>query len=86
MAKKIAESIIEGIAGFVAGCILGELANAKYESLPEKQKRQWEWNRVAHHGEIGCAALVGGVAGKSPAVAGLGLGFMVSDRGDSKKW
>ena len=87
MAKKtLGDSIIESLAGFAAGYILGELANAEYESLSEEQKRQREQNRVAHHGEVGCLALAGGAAARSPAAAGVGLGLMVSDRKDFKKW
>ena len=87
MAKKtLGDSLLEGVIGFAAGYVLGELANAQYESQSEEQKRQWERNRIAHHGEVGCVALVGGATGKSPGVAGFGLGLMVSDRKDVPKW
>ena len=87
MAKRtFGGSLLEGVIGLAAGYIIGELANAEYKSLSGEQKRQWERDRVAHHGEVGCVALAVGVGGKSPLAAGVGLGLMVSDRKDSGKW
>ena len=69
----------------VAG--LAYLAGEVYKryATPE-QKREWENFAKVHHGEAGIVMLGAGILTKSPNLAASGVGLILHDRADHKKW
>ena len=63
--------------------LLGE-AYTRY-ATPE-QKKEWENFVKVHHGEAGAIILSAGLVTKSPNLSALGMGLMIHDREDYKKW
>ena len=72
--------ILVGIAG---SYLLAETYK-KYATL--QQKKKWENYIKTHHGEAGILMTVAGVVTKSPTLIGSGVGLMVHDRDDARKW
>ncbi len=84
--KTTGQSILEGVAGFLVGYAIGEMANDTYHRLTPQQKVEYEKSRVAHHGEIGLPVLAQGASSKSAGAAGLGAGLIASDWNDRDRW
>lgn len=57
----------------------------KRYATPE-QKRKWENFSKVHHGEAGIVMLGAGLLTKSPNLAASGVGLILHDRDDYKKW
>ena len=68
----------------LAGAYLAGEAYKRY-ATPE-QKRRWENLARVHHGEAGILMVGAGVAVKSPTLAASGVGLILHDRDDYKKW
>lgn len=83
LGKSILKAVLEG----VFGAAFGYLAAETYDRCmtPEEKKRWESWVKT-HHGEAGVLMMDAGIAAKSPALAGFGLGLMVHDREDAAKW
>ena len=71
------------LAGIVVSYLLAE-AYKKY--VTPQQKKKWENYIKAHHGEAGVLMTAAGVVIKSPTLIGSGVGLMVHDRDDARKW
>ena len=71
------------LAGIVGSYLLAE-AYKKY--VTPQQKKKWENYIKAHHGEAGILITAAGVVIKSPTLIGSGVGLMVHDRDDARKW
>ncbi len=71
------------LAGVAGGYLLAE-AYKKYATPQQKQK--WENYVKTHHGEAGMLMTAAGVVTKSPTLIGSGVGLMVHDRDDARKW
>lgn len=83
LAEKAVKSLLEVVAGLVAGYSAAEV----YDRVATpQQKKKWESLVQTHHGEAGVVAAGGGIAIKSPFVAGVGLGLMAHDIKDAKEW
>ena len=63
------------------------LAGEAYKryATPE-QKRVWENFAKVHHGEAGILIVGTGVTARSPTLAISGVGLILHDRDDYKKW
>lgn len=68
----------------IAGAYIISEAYKKF-ATPE-QKRRWENFTRIHHGEAGILMAGAGLLTKSPNLTASGLGFILHDRCDSKKW
>ena len=51
-----------------------------------EQKRKWENFAKVHHGEAGLLMTGAGIFTKSPNLTASGIGLMLHDRDDYKKW
>ena len=71
------------LVGIVGSYLLAE-AYKKY--VTPQQKKKWENYIKTHHGEAGILMTAAGVVTKSPTLIGSGVGLMVHDRDDAKKW
>jgi hypothetical protein len=84
--RSLSDDLIEGLLGGTLGYLVGEIANASYDSQSPKGKAAWNENRIMHHGDVGCLALVTGGAVESRFLVGLGAGLMLSDAKDVNDW
>ena len=50
------------------------------------QKRKWENFARVHHGEAGAILTAAGIVTRSPTLATSGIGLMLHDHQDAKKW
>lgn len=57
----------------------------KRYATPE-QKRKWEDFAKIHHGEAGILMAGAGVVARSPTLVASGIGLILHDRDDYKKW
>ena len=71
------------LVGIVGSYLLAE-AYKKY--VTPQQKEKWENYIQTHHGEAGILMTAAGVVIKSPTLIGSGVGLMVHDRDDARKW
>ena len=63
------------------------LAGEIYEKyVTPKQKKKWETFMKMHHGEAGLIMACTGVLIKSPNLTASGVGLMIHDWKDYKKW
>lgn len=71
------------LAGIVGSYLLAEYYK-KYTTPQEKKK--WENYVKTHHGEAGILMTVAGIVIKSPTLIGSGVGLMLHDKDDARKW
>ena len=81
MSKKDKEQL-----GKAIGLLVGAVANEKYQSSSELEKRAWEENRIMHHGDFGAIVEDYGQGKKNPLLKGLGSGLKISDKHDEHLW
>jgi len=87
MARKTVMQTLAGAAACgLAAYLVGKAVTNHYEACDRETKRQWDRERIMHHGELGCLALGAGILAKSPNLVSTGLGLMASDTQDSNKW
>ena len=97
MDNDVAENLITGLAGLVAGYIIAE-GYKRYVS--PSTKKSWERDVRMHHGEAGIALFGAGTTSSAFSYAkknqkalnaslfaiGIGAGFAIHDRKDAHKW
>ncbi len=71
------------LVGFVGSLLVAE--GYKKFTTPQ-QKRKWENYIKTHHGEAGVLMTAAGIITKSPTLIGSGVGLMLHDRNDARKW
>jgi len=84
--KTVGHALTEAAACGLVAYLVGKAVTNHYETCDCKTRDQWDRERVMHHGELGCLALVAGILAKNPNIACAGLGLMASDTQDSNKW
>jgi len=68
---------------FAGSYLAGELYKKYVTPL---QKRKWENFAKIHHGEAGAIMTGTGILTRSPNLTVSGIGLMLHDWGDNKKW
>ena len=68
----------------LAGSYLVSEAYKRY--VPPQQKKKWENFAKMHHGEAGLLMTGAGILTKSPNLTASGIGLILHDRDDYKKW
>ena len=68
----------------LAGAYLAGEAYERYAT--PQQKRKWENFARIHHGEAGILILGVGLVTKSSTIAASGIGLILHDRNDYKRW
>ena len=68
----------------LAGSYLAGEAYKRYAT--PQQKKKWENFVKMHHGEAGLLMTGAGIITKSPNLTASGIGLMLHDRDDYKKW
>jgi len=89
MAEKesiLSNPLIQGLLGLGIGVGCGLLANQAYHNCDEADRRKWDKERIMHHGELGAITAATGIAAKSPFIAGLGAGWVITDLQDAHQW
>ena len=81
--ETLGEKVLKTGLGALSGYLVAE-AYTRW-ATPE-QKRKWESLVKTHHGEAGAVIAIVGTATKFSELAGVGLGLMVHDFKDVKKW
>ena len=71
--------IVVGVVSYLAGEVY-----KRY--VPTEQKQNLENKIKMHHGEAGILMLGAGLLTKSPNLAASGVGLILHDRDDYKKW
>ena len=75
------------IARMLVGIALTYLASEAYARYATpQQKRAWEDLVGMHHGEAGAIMACVGTVARSPTLTALGIGLMLHDRKDYRKW
>ena len=77
------KTIVGALVAFCGAILIAE-AYKRYTTV--EQKSQWEGFVKTHHGEAGALIGIAGALTKSPAIASMGVGLMVHDIDDYKKW
>lgn len=73
--------------GFLLAAGIAYMTGEVYKRLvPSKRKREFEEGVKIHHGEVGAVMTAAGLIMRSPTLAGFGIGLMLHDRNDYKKW
>ena len=75
--------VLPFILALVGSYLVGE-AYKRYTTQQHKQK--WENFVKIHHGEAGLLMTGAGILTKSPNLTASGIGLMLHDRDDYKKW
>ena len=85
-----------GLLGLGAGTGIGLIPAVKYYTSNEEQRRQWDRDRVAHHGAIGVSIALISLLGflsndkRIRKIASFGVGFgtgvALSDIQDADRW
>lgn len=75
--------MVSVLSAIVGGYLIAE--TYKILTTPS-EKRSWENYVKMHHGEAGILMALAGVATKSPAMIGSGIGLTLHDRKDASKW
>lgn len=76
--------MIERVLVGIALTYLASEAYARYAT--PQQKRAWESLVGVHHGEAGAIMACVGALARSPTLTAVGIGLMLHDRKDYKKW
>ena len=71
------------LAALVGGYVLAK-GYKKYTTPQQKQK--WENFVKTHHGEAGVLMTAAGLGAKSPTLIGSGVGLILHDKDDVRKW
>lgn len=82
----LSDPLVQFVLGLSIMGIAGVITNIIYESKTPEQKKEWDQDRIMHHGELGAIATTAGIAAKSPFVTGAGVGLMLTDLQDAEQW
>ena len=70
----------------IAGTTIGTLANNVYNSLPAKQRDEWNKKRPMHHGDIGFLVAQYGKMTDNPNLLQFGKKLRETDIQDKDEW
>ena len=75
------------IPQILVGILLAYIASEAYARwATPQQKRAWEDFVRIHHGEAGAILACIGAVARSPTILASGIGLMLHDRKDCRKW